>query len=714
MLIDTAGFEHTGQYEVVASNAAGTAKCIAFLSIEQRLPTPPPREPAVPPVFTRQLTDITVTPGESVTFEVDVTGSPKPLVSLPFQSLYVLPEDEGGLTDEENELRLYEETERSVVGLDDDQESVESGLYISNMTVIDNYSLLKCEHKCTSDDNSVDVCEAIPRDDERNNDEGFCLELSGNSFYTDSIDRYFKRREFQSDENYSGYLSLGSLSRNDLKSLEVLQKEEYIRCITNSVIPDVFKEYPVLDADEFRIQYDDFLTNYDVLEEQHDYVVDRPIAKSKFVDTGVTEFMEPVKLVNLLDILQKKMTIPLIGISVADDESGYASASVSACTSGSQRHSSDTSSSRNSTEMLDDDIDTCELLTDAVTLKLNKYRDDILSVSQNVSFIPSIRDIENNGGATFKSQENNYLIPSCSNSSHEWSNDRSVSVLSAISEESFVTESDVEAAYGRQDSHDSSVLESSISEGDAAMSCWDLLDGDELRNVDILRIESREERKKARLAKLKYYTAWLSTSAFQNSIDASRIADSNSSAKSYKSIEYKSIFNIQKVKSIILDSFSIDIPCVLPRSCLEFISNDFASSESADSENSSVPSELNTSLPLEATMSEGAFIFCIKTFESVSVSQLIRMVRDKLSTLLDMTRSPLQRMIVRFVHADPEVGTGIIASVADACAGSARHLVFEAFLGAKSETLPESSEDPAPLFLQAGFFMVYVLLQHYA
>ncbi|KAG7155332.1 Muscle M-line assembly protein unc-89-like 2, partial [Homarus americanus] len=79
--IHAATLDHTGQYEIVASNTAGTAKCVAYLSIEPRLPTPPPAEQTEPPVFTKLITDVTVTSGCSAKFEAEVMGLPTPTVS---------------------------------------------------------------------------------------------------------------------------------------------------------------------------------------------------------------------------------------------------------------------------------------------------------------------------------------------------------------------------------------------------------------------------------------------------------------------------------------------------------------------------------------------------------------------------------------------------------------------------------------------------------
>ena len=81
VVISKSSFEHTGQYEISASNSAGTAKCLAFLSVEQQLPPLPPSVPAEPPVFIRLIRDVDVVTGETAVFEAEVTGSPPPSVS---------------------------------------------------------------------------------------------------------------------------------------------------------------------------------------------------------------------------------------------------------------------------------------------------------------------------------------------------------------------------------------------------------------------------------------------------------------------------------------------------------------------------------------------------------------------------------------------------------------------------------------------------------
>ena len=83
VLIPKTTLDHTGQYEVVASNCAGMAKCVAFLSVEPHLPPRPiiPVEPSAPPVFKKCLQHATVDAGTSAQFEAEVIGKPQPSVS---------------------------------------------------------------------------------------------------------------------------------------------------------------------------------------------------------------------------------------------------------------------------------------------------------------------------------------------------------------------------------------------------------------------------------------------------------------------------------------------------------------------------------------------------------------------------------------------------------------------------------------------------------
>lgn len=81
--------EDSGNYMVRAVNTSGEATCVAKLTVQ---PTPedvmerriaPKREhvPQRPPEFAKLFQDINAKPGDSVTFECCIVGSPKPKVN---------------------------------------------------------------------------------------------------------------------------------------------------------------------------------------------------------------------------------------------------------------------------------------------------------------------------------------------------------------------------------------------------------------------------------------------------------------------------------------------------------------------------------------------------------------------------------------------------------------------------------------------------------
>lgn len=81
--------EDSGNYTVKASNVVGEATCACKLSVEpvpeeetiqKKTATRREQIPHSPPEFKRLFQDINANPGESVTFECEVNGSPKPKV----------------------------------------------------------------------------------------------------------------------------------------------------------------------------------------------------------------------------------------------------------------------------------------------------------------------------------------------------------------------------------------------------------------------------------------------------------------------------------------------------------------------------------------------------------------------------------------------------------------------------------------------------------
>lgn len=82
--------EDSGSYMVRAFNSAGEATCLARLTVQpvpeeimqQRIVPRRQQIPQRPPEFTRLFQDLNAKPGDSVTFECVITGSPKPKVSI--------------------------------------------------------------------------------------------------------------------------------------------------------------------------------------------------------------------------------------------------------------------------------------------------------------------------------------------------------------------------------------------------------------------------------------------------------------------------------------------------------------------------------------------------------------------------------------------------------------------------------------------------------
>ena len=669
-----------------------------------------------PPVFSRLLSDVSVMSGESVTFEVDVSGSPKPSVSQRPSNLFVLPPEAVSLDDEEYQLRLYEEDEKNIQGSDDDKDTTSlSGLYISNISMQEDYEF----NGPGSPASVLDVSLSISKDDTYEKDHRFRLGLTENQYYTDSIDRYFYKKQYSSlkncssenEELSSGNFSYNGINKNSLKFIDVLKKEEYARSIDVDMKKNNLKYCPVLDRNEYHRQSQSVLYNFDQANDKRIPTSDQntKVTEGNFVNTGLDDYVEPVKLINLLDILQKKMNYTSSGNNFQEDESGYVSGTVSVCASDSHRYSSDASSSRNSIEFLDEDLDSnCNnnSLSDAVTRKLDAYRDEYLNVAQNVTFIPSITDIDSN----YKSKVGHNLYPNPPISTFD-GNIRSMSVLSAISEESFVSESDIEASYSCRDNIDgcSSTLVPSahLTGPDDSRYCLESLDEQELKNIDILQIESRDERKRVRLAKLKYYTQVLLRRSSSKPLQLACLNVENRNSQ-YCSItgQNSKLFSPKRAKKINLYSFTLDIASDDHCSASHTNNTLPPGKDHVEKSSSPTPSSIN------ATISDGAFIFCIKTFESMSITQLTSMVRDKLSRLLDLPLKTLQRLSVRFVHADAVEGPGLMSSLRETCVDTARHLVFEASM--TSETPVGCwSDDVVPLILQTGYYMIYVLLHNW-
>lgn len=227
------------------------------------------------------------------------------------------------------------------------------------------------------------------------------------------------------------------------------------------------------------------------------------------------------------------------------------------------------------------------------------------------------------------------------------------------------------------------------------------------------------------MEKLRYYTKQLISPSMQLALDSTPFTSNSSSRTSSPAFsENKTPFFPIKIQKTSLSSFHLEISSevsyqrngVLQEKCHGKLDNLYCDRSAEEA------SKNADQAPIEATISDGAFIFCVKTYESVSVSQLTRIVQDKLLKLLNLSRHLLQRLSVRFVHADPleggeKGGAVFLKTLHQACVENARHLVFEACLlatpGEAAVWTEQCPADQPPVLLQAGFFMVYVLLHHW-
>ena len=769
IFIPRATLEHTGQYEIVASNCAGTAKCIGFLSIEQRLPTPPPKEKPAPPVFTRLLNDVTVPSGESVTFEVDVTGSPKPSVSHG-ASLPSL--DDFNSSDEDYELKLYEENERLTMAYNKSPRRNFASLSISNITV--NEVTDSSNSDVNFDESMLGVDFIVSEDNTNKIENKFKVDFSTTSkVCTMFQDDFQLKSECSNIENFrktdlSGPSGLHSLEDNSgVPSLLVDDYDNFeIDFYSKSDASSYLKDISVLKPDEYsnlsNIFYNSkYEYNNKFQRDKDQYSVSQQIygditlhtstatsprigiipdrdtiaegrsanCNGNFLNTGIGDFVEPIKLIDLWDILKKEKGLSKSPNKTQEDESGYASGSC--CLSESQKpsascsetdslkFSSGTSSSTNSCEILDEEIEDgySVLVDEETTRKLDIYRDKYLTVgkSLDVNFLRT--DLESR-------PYNSLLYAHAPHSSYDCG-ERPTSVLSAISEESCLTDSDNDIELVGNDNSDNfkyntfPLSSSKRLHKNGTLSITSAHDH-RLKSLDILQIESPDERKRLRLQKLKYYTNQLLRSSRHHTLRDYQSADSVlhfiSKSSNISSRNIKPFLPI-KIPMIHLSSFKLDIPFD-GRESYSPINN--ANSPERDNkyltklDNSNEHNMSNP--PIQASISEGALVFCIKVYESISVKQLTELVHEKLLKILNVSKSTVDQLRVRFIHADAvDCGssrgntTEYMRSFKKACFDSARSVVFEACkLATTSEStvwmgeqMPQSSQS---ILIPAGYW----------
>ncbi|KAG0730306.1 Muscle M-line assembly protein unc-89 [Chionoecetes opilio] len=382
MTIHSTSLDHTGQHEIVASNSAGTAKCVAYLSIEPRLPTPPPTDNMEPPVFTKLLTDTVVSAGNSVKFEAEVTGVPAPTVS----DLDVSP------------LALSQTSGKSALPIVDDDTMVTACVSVSGTSdhrvenVIDrngnDTSYIACQHTLNSESdilgmnnylsmisklklNSVhlEMEESEPTDtkdgeqvtqDEK--DSSYDKEFNENSkdsaeaITGDGGEFQVKEDHYECGEKHHNGKDksctkdeMGENCNDDkddlskFHSMKVLDMETYSRMMMENVVVygslddassteatafDQFEKYneinvlPSADYSNLFVsdepkneiindQVEDKEEEFDVYSETEEGIVHTAQEKpSQFIDLGLSEEMQPVKLADLWNLIKDKLLHP--------------------------------------------------------------------------------------------------------------------------------------------------------------------------------------------------------------------------------------------------------------------------------------------------------------------------------------------------------------------------------------------------------------------
>ena len=389
MTIHSTTLDHTGQYEIVASNSAGTAKCVAYLSIEPRLPTPPPTDNMEPPVFTKLLSDTVVTAGNSVKFEAEVTGVPAPTVSDLQVSSPTLSQESSesvlcnlnigtmttacvdGINDLEGEKVIDENgNDTSYI---DSQHTLNNGSDILGMNyymkIMSEFTLnsLHCEVKESESDFLKDNEEMLLYeekdccDDKEYNenckDSDESMTGDGRELHIKDDDEEFKEKHNHSknespikDETENNCKTENNSyedksNTSNFQSMKILDMETYSRMMMENVVIygslddsadmdstsfDQFEKYDditVLSSEDYSSlvvpdgpKNDSVTDQVEEKEEEFDVFSDTEEGMacasqekpSQFIDLGLSEEMQPVKLADLWNLIKDKLPNPKV------------------------------------------------------------------------------------------------------------------------------------------------------------------------------------------------------------------------------------------------------------------------------------------------------------------------------------------------------------------------------------------------------------------
>ena len=575
-----------------------------------------------------------------MTFEAVITGSPKPSVSDPLmgdvgldnnvaKKRLSLPEDLSISDDEEYELKLYEAHEKLAEMMTSDKQSSGSGLFISNIRV----------ENAVDDERSV--CEGIDISLSVSKDELYETEKK---FKLDFIEKYFfsspnfgvatEDSEFVSEEDLEKRFEdsvLGREVRQDVKTASVIKKQNYSKYASSKESnPSIY--YGSNSSTPGSLVYGDGPSPKSLGTQFEGRTPDVASTKQNSVgsikSTGISSSDEPIKLVDLWDILQGRSS-GKSNCFPCDEESGYGSRG----TLDSRKLSSESSSE---SEEEDQFHFPTEESRGSFALRRRLEPSPCQATPASGMFFDGWYD--------------------CSSNSY-----RPMSVLSVISEESYISEGEV------QDHRPSSTLFSSVS----------------TKLDDTGKFSANQPEVSGHFKK---------TSGMPGPSE-------NASVK--PQVEKRHHFSFRKVKLKQLDSFSSELP------------KDVHPLEQPPDYSVIVEEKTQTSSGLKASVSDGALIFCIKTLEVSTVDQLVDLVKAKLTKLMKVTENSSE-IAVDFVHGssvDDGHSLMLLSSLQHPEGADSRHLVFEARQKRTGMEAERCSLVSCPSVFLAGSYMAYVLLK---
>ncbi|KAK7077497.1 hypothetical protein SK128_026425 [Halocaridina rubra] len=346
-----ATLDHTGQYEIVASNCAGTAKCVAYLSIEPRLPTPVPAGPQEPPVFITPLIDASVISGNGVKFEAEVTGQPIPMVSYESTDKEITLEHEESISAcIQNGADAYYLGSRAV------EEQYQSPIMAQKLDVTSNIYKLD-EHPEKEEDNFcedinilgkkefTDLVSKICRinllnpEEENNNvlnetsdmvkDSTLCSDIGTKEEFSQLSK--FKNMEVLDADSYSQFMMQNIVVYGPVNNFEQAKNFDQFQKFENIQVMDS-SHYATLIVDDYESDKESLVNLGNESDNEEGSDISRTSlaasirkSNSKFITTGLGQDVQPVKLADLWNLIKDSLPPPDIepDNSTAQKEDNY-------------------------------------------------------------------------------------------------------------------------------------------------------------------------------------------------------------------------------------------------------------------------------------------------------------------------------------------------------------------------------------------------------